>query len=401
MPKRSFVRHDRRLRWGDGWIEPRTATDGTPRWRARWIEVDATGREHKRSATFGSVHDAEQHLHSVTDRMASGRYVPPSDLTVTELIAQWIERGAYGWKPSTVAVHRQKARHQVIPLLGSVKVISLTTGRVQHWIDQLVKQGLAANTIDKAVQCLNGAFLDAVRLSIVPSNPVTGTRRPPTRQPPLTIWSPEEVQRVLASLVNDPLWFAAYRLALATGMRPGELRVLKWSDIDLVAGVVTVRRTMTKDRDGRQIIGTTTKTGRQRAIAIETGVIASLTAWRQEQRQMRVAAERWEDGDFVFTSRYGRILSQNAWMSRLIRIIAETGVPKISLHGLRHSSASLELDMGTHIKVVQERLGHVSAKTTLDTYSHVSTELQRAAAKVMDTRLFGAENTTTSGTNKG
>jgi integrase len=110
----------------------------------------------------------------------------------------------------------------------------------------------------------------------------------------------------------------------------------------------------------------------------------------------RVAAARWQDPDAVFTNEVGRSLHRETWQKFHRALIAELNLPAITLHGLRHTSATLELDSGTHPKVVSERLGHRSIKTTLDLYSHVSLDLQKRAAEALDTRLTMDENATTS-----
>lgn len=387
---------DRRLRRGDGWTEQRTDAKGTVYYLARWRTHDDFGRTTKHAKRCTSLNEAEAHLRTVADEISAGRYVPPSQITVTELIAQWIERGAYSWKPATVAVHRQKSRSQIEPYLGQLRAVEVTTPRVQHWIDALSRKGFAPNTIDKAVQTLNGAFNEALRLGIVTTNPVKGTKRPSIKRVPLITWSEADVAKVIHALQDEPLWDAAFRLALVTGMRPGELRTVKWGDIDLDKRVLVVRRTMTKDSDGRQIVGTSTKTGDQRAVALTPRVVASLRVWRQCQRTMRLASNRWQDADFVFTTRYGKILAQNDWQRRLERVIVDAGVPRITLHQIRHSSASLELAAGTHVKIIADRLGHKDIRTTMNTYSHVSAELQRSAAEALEERLFGDKESTSS-----
>lgn len=390
MPRKG-TGNDRRLKYGDGWIEPRANRAGEPRFLARWEVVAPDGTRERRSKQFLTEADAEAFLRETADAISNGTYVAPEKMTVCELVAAYLERGAYEWKPSTLATYRQRAKAIIEPYLGTVRAVDLKAPRVQHWVDQLVKAKLAANTIDGAVRVLNGTYDDAVRLGIVTVNPVTGTRRPSLRQAPVEVWSADEEKRVLASVGDDPMWEAAYRLALATGVRPGELRVVRWSDLDLEKRVLTVRRSMTKDVDGHQVIGATTKTGRSRAIAFGEKTARALAVWRKEQVRIRLAAERWDDGDLVFSTAFGKLVAQNHWQDRHAKVIADASVKAITLHGMRHTFATRMLERGVHPKIVSEMLGHANIQTTLDLYSHVSPDLQRMAADALDAALDEGE----------
>lgn len=397
MPRKQPTGNDRRLKWGDGWIEARTDRHDRPSFLAHWREEDpATGkRTVRRSRAFPTEDAAEAHLRDVADRQARGAYVPPERMTVAELVAGYLARGAYDWSPATRAAYRQRAAAMVVPYLGKERAVALTAPRVQHWVDTLVRKGLAPNTIDAGVRVLSGAYAEAVRIGVVPSNPVTGTKRPAIRQKPVAVWTEAEAKRVLAAVAAEPMWSAAYRLALTTGLRPGELRAVRWSDLDLDRGILVVSRTMTKDDDGHQVVGDTTKGRRQRAVALAPAAVAALRDWRKAQVAHRLAAENWHDPDLVFATGRGRLLSQRHWQAKHEAIVAAAGVRRIVPHGMRHSYATLELEAGTHPKVVSERLGHTKIQTTLDRYSHVSVDLQRAAAEAMDARLFGPSDTTT------
>jgi integrase len=389
------------LKWGDGWIVCRTTANGEKRFFANWREPQPDGTRKKRAKQFPTQAAAEAHLRDVADRRDRDGYVAPDRLTVADLVAGYLARGAYDWGTATRAAYRQRADVHVLPDLGNGLAVDLTAPRVQHWVDRLVKRGLAPNTIDGAVRVLLGAYKEAVRLGIVPSNPVAGTKRPAIRQAPVAVWTEVEVKRVLDAVAGEPMWNAVYRLALTSGLRPGELRVVRWSDIDLDRGVLVVRRTMTKDEAGHQVVGTTTKGKRPRAIALLPAAVAALRDWRKAQLEARLAAPTWHDPDLVFATSTGRLIAQRHWQDKHDAVVASAGVPRIVPHGMRHTNATLELEAGTHPKVVADRLGHSRVEFTLNRYSHVSIDLQRAAAEALDRRLFGGDDATTSTTDEG
>lgn len=386
---------DSGLRYGEGTIAQRPSGG----FQAQWIEAQPDGRALRRSRTFPTRDQAEDHLRTVYRSIRDGRYVPPSERTVAELVRDWLDRGQRRWKPSTHASYRQRAEQHVIPPLGNLRAETLTTPRVQHWVDGLVRAGYDASTIDGAHRVLGGALREAVQLGIIPQNSAAGARKPPVQLKESTTWTAPEVGRIMALVARDPMLDALYRMMLTTGIRPGEARAIAWRDLDLAAATLQVRRTMTKDLDGRVAIGSTTKTNRSRTVALTSSCVKALNRWRLAQKERRLAAPTWHDLDLVFDRGDGRFLPLTTWQKRQDALCRDAGVSRITLHELRHTSATISLESGQHPLVVSQRLGHRSIQTTLDVYSHVSQDLARAAAEALDNQLFGDrdddENATT------
>jgi integrase len=324
---------------------------------------------------------------------------------VLDLVNQYLERGESRWEPNTDATYCQRTRGCIERQLGSVRVRDLDTARVQHWVDHL--DG-SPRSIAGAVAILSGAFREAVRLRIVEHSPVTGVSLPRIERATHRTWTTGDIARVLAAVATDPMYHALYRLALVSGMRPGELLGLTWDAVDLDRRdqqgdpdpVVRVQRTMTRDRLGRVVPGTDTKTGQHPTIALPESAAAALRAWRTEQKRIRLATTGWEDRGAVFTGRTGKHLAHASWYQRHKAICGAAKVPAITLHELRHTNATVELEAGTHPLIVSNRLGHRKTQTTLDLYSHVSPELHRTATAALEQRIDAAlANTTTSAEN--
>lgn len=383
MAKRAAVDHG--LRYGEGTVTEKP--NGT--YLARWYEPTPDGSRKRASRLFSTLDAAQDHLRSIARQMRDGQYVPNGDVTVRDLVAQWLMRGVGRWKPATLATYRQRADSHVLPHLGELKAERLTTPRVQQWIDLLQRAELEPVTIDGAHRVLSGALREAAQIGLISRNAAVGVRKPPVRQKPIAIWTGDEVRRVLATVAPQPMWHAAYRVALATGMRPGELAVLRWSDVDLEAGTVIVRRTMSKSVDGKQVIGESTKSGRRRDIALASSAVAALKEWRRLQLERRLAAPDWQDLNLVFTTAAGRLVSQRHWQDKLEELIAKADVTRITPHGMRHTAATLMLDRGVPLKIVSEILGHASTAITADLYQHVSTAMQRTAVAELDAVMNG------------
>jgi integrase len=196
-----------------------------------------------------------------------------------------------------------------------------------------------------------------------------------------TTWSPPEVGSFLASLAKDrlsPLW----ELAVNSGMRRGELLGMRWEDVDLAAGTMAVRRARVVA--GYEVIESRTKTDRARVISLDSGMVAILRDWRRSQLEERMQwGPDYQESGFVFTRENGEPLHPDRVSKLFEDHVAKSGLPRIRFHDLRHTWATLALAAGVHPKVVAERLGHASIQITLDTYSHVLPQQDRAAGELV------------------
>lgn len=383
-----MAKAQRSLRRGDGFIETRTTKRGEPRWQARWHDGVKW-----RAKTFRSEDEAEAHLQDIGRSRRAGRYTPESDLTVAEAVSEYIERGKMRWSSNTVATYSLLHKGQIAPHLGKVRLTELTPRRVQHWLDQLAvkvvrhpsgeRRTLSPAVIENARTVLSGACKEAMQLGVIAANPVSGTRAPARKRTGKVTWTPDEIATVLEHVADDVRYHAYYLVALTTAMRPGEIRALKWGDIDFDTGVITCQRTMTRDDTYHHKIGDTTKTGRARPIAVPETTITALRTLRSDQLQRRLRADVWGETDIVFDRGDGQPLAQQTVSNVHQRITAATGVRKIRMHDLRHTAATLMLKNNVHPKIVSDILGHSSIATTLDIYSHVDVSMQRLATEAL------------------
>lgn len=344
-----------KLRHGEGSIEQRG-----DRYRAKWYGMDGS----RRSKTFPSRAEAAAHLLEVSGRKRQRSYRDPSEMTVYQAAEEWLERGARRWSGGTEATYRQRVEKHILPVLGEVKVAALTTHRIQVFADRL---RIAPNTAASVMTALSGVLSECVRLGVIERNPAQGVRLPSARPVARAVWDADAARKVLAWVKGEPRWHALYHLALSTGMRPGELRALQWGDIDFEQATVTVQRTVTKSDGGGYAVRESTKSGRARTVSLPLPCVAALRVWKVQHPQR-----------YIFGTD-DHALKATTWVRWHRKIVAGAGVPDISLHGMRHSAATLLLERGVHPKVVSEILGHTSIRITLDIYSHVDTDMQRAA----------------------
>lgn len=200
--------------------------------------------------------------------------------------------------------------------------------------------------------------------------------------------SPEEADAFLTAVRGDRLE-TLYVLAITTGMRQGELLGLRWRDVDLDRRAIRITGSL-QYIPGRGLIRSQPKTKKSRRQVLLTRLAAeSLRHHRMQQDTQRSrSGERWQELDFVFTSRDGRPLyATNVIKRSLPRILRSAGIRKIRFHDLRHTTATLLLGQGVHPKIVSEMLGHSNVGITLDLYSHATPTMQQVATSALDAIL--------------
>jgi integrase len=199
--------------------------------------------------------------------------------------------------------------------------------------------------------------------------------------------SKEEVQRLLEATRGDRLE-ALYVLAVYTGMRQGELLGLKWRDVDLENGTISVRRTLTKS-GGRLLLGEPKTKKSRRTIRLTEPAVRALREHLDRQMEaMQRLGDFYRDEGLVFASEVGTLINPSNLRKRSFApLLRRAGLPKIRFHDLRHTCATLLLNRNLHPKYVQELLGHANIAITLDTYSHVIPGMGDQAARAMEDAL--------------
>ncbi|MGZ3586701.1 MAG: site-specific integrase [Candidatus Limnocylindrales bacterium] len=208
---------------------------------------------------------------------------------------------------------------------------------------------------------------------------------PPARvKPRLQPLTAEQVRTFLANVKGDR-FEALYVTAIATGMRQGELLGLRWSDVDVDAGTITVRHSLR--RVTRTLAEPKTDSAR-RTLRVGAEVLTALREHRRCQLEERLAVgPGWRDQGFVFTGPKGDPWHARNVLSAFQAAIAQAGLPRQRFHDLRHACATLLIEQGEELGVVSKLLGHSTVSTTLDTYAHLTPAMGQRAAERMDAIL--------------
>lgn len=293
-------------------------------------------------------------------------------------------------KPQTYSNYRTVINKHLISTIGHIVIQKLTPQRVQTLYAQKLHEGLAPRTVGLIHGVLHMALDNAVRWNIVSRNVTDLVDLPHAEKYDAQTLDVEQA-RTLLEVAKDSLIETLLLVAVTTGMRRGELLALRWSDIDFKHKVLYVRHSVGRVAGYGYVEGDPKSKTSRRKIMLPDAVLKSLNAQRERQDQIKQkAGDQWQEHDLVFTNRHGRYMHFDMLMVRFHKLTDAAGLPRIRLHDLRHSAATILLAKGVHPKVVQELLEHSSIRVTMDIYSHVLPSMQKEASQTMDS-LFSEE----------
>lgn len=350
----------------------------------------ATGKRRQKRVTARTKRDVELQVAELIHKAESGGFTDAGKVTIREYFDRWLESAAPTLRPSTSRRYRDVARLHIVCVIGNLKLAKLSAADVQRLYAGWLAAGQSPTSVHHVHAILHRALDQAVRWGLLLRN-VTEAVDPPRRATTeMKTWDTPQVARVLAAAATDDL-DALWRLALLTGMRRGEMLGLRWSDVDLDAGALSVRRTLSRGSTSRLEAGEPKTASGKRRVSLPGSVVESLRRHRVRQLQHRLATEAvYEDRDLVFANETGGAIHPNTLARRFAALVERAGVPTIRFHDLRHTCATLLRAEGVHPKVVQERLGHATIAETLDRYSHVAPDMQRHAADRLDAAIGAA-----------
>lgn len=327
---------------------------------------------------YHTKREAEAARIELLSRLQRGEHVAPRKWTFSEYLTErWLPTRESQLAPSTFESYGGNVRHHIVPGIGSARLQGLSADVLTRFYGELLASGLSARTVRYIHAIVHKALADALSWGFVVRN-VADAASPPSNKaakaPPPRTWSATELRAFLDSTRSGrlhPLW----RVLASTGARRGEALRMRWPDVDL---------------GGRELAIPVTKSGRGRSVALDPDTVDVLREHRKRQLTERLAwGPAYADGGHVFAREDGVPYSPD-YVTRAFReAVASSGVPRIRLHDLRHTWASLALAAGVNPKVVSERLGHATVSFTLDTYSHVMPGLQEDAAARVAALLRG------------
>ncbi|MFF7079780.1 tyrosine-type recombinase/integrase [Streptomyces lavendulae] len=371
---------------------PHLATDSE---HGTWcFAVDVPTPDRRRTTVrrsgFTDQDKAEQALSRFLEGEAVGYNADPSQ-TVAAYLNSWLEAKALVLKPTTMARYRDYVRNDLVPAFGTLKLDQLAHRHISAYVTCQLAAGRGRTTLYRCLATLSSALGDAVRQHRLPHNPASPPvlRRPAA--PERRIWTAKEAVRFLAYCHQaDPEMADLFEFLIGTGTRKGEALGLHWNDVHLTEGVLYVRCTLSAI-DNNHLVLTAPKTRSSRAwVAISPRVATAL----RHRALTRIRTRGDPDDPFtglVFCRPDGRPLGPHLVLDRLHQLSEEAGVPRITVHDLRHLAATITITAGVPLTVVSKTLRHSTLSTTANIYGHLTRQAAREAVDTIDRALTGAE----------
>lgn len=367
----------------------------------RWffvVDLSPPGARHRKQVRrrgFPTAKAARNALDELKANLRAGTWAAPSKQTLGEFLEKWLATVTPRLRPATVYSYRRNLRLHVVDRIGDVPLQALDAGTLNVLYADLLQPGanratggpLAARTVTYIATIVKSALGDAVRWGRLARNPADLADPPRAsahRRPDMVTWTAEEVARFLTlGAAAGDRDVALWRLLVATGCRRGEALGLRWRDVDLDAGTATIRQTVIVVAHVPQFGSPKTAAG-ARTLDLDAGTVTALREHRRRQAAERLQiGAGWRDLDLVFPKVDGSMEDPESASLRFARRVRKADLPRLTLHGLRHTWATLALRAGVHPKVVQERLGHSTIGVTLGVYSHVTAGMGRQAAELV------------------
>lgn len=385
---------------GEGTIYPRK--DGRYEGAAYVLTTDGTRR---RIRVYG--HTREEAAGKLTELMAQHRRGMPAVVnapTVASYLAYWLPNVAKPRvRPLTYRTYEMFVREHIVPALGKKRLDRLTARDIRTFLasrSQVASRSpgrrsrpLSQRTVFHLHAVLRNALADAVREDLIVRNVAQQVQVSPGHQEEVVPLTVEEARTLLRGARADRL-YALYAVALSVGLRRGEALGLRWSDVDLDAGVLQVRQTLQRHSGALHFAPPKTRRSR-RTVPLLPSLAATLREHRERQAEERArAGDAWTDSGLVFTTATGTPIEPNDFSKKFVRMCERAGVRRVRLHDLRHTCASMLLAQGVPPRVVMEVLGHSAIEVTMTIYGHVMVDAQRAALAGMDELLSDDEPST-------
>lgn len=313
-------------------------------------------------------------------QVSAGIYQTNDKITLNQYFKEWIERKAATVKPSTIMTYNSVYRNNIKPTLGRYRVRDIERRQITNLLNKIARSN-RTGAARSVMVVLTSLFSSAANDEIIAKNVSLGIPTPKNEKTPAreTIHREltEEELKIFFSLVKNSIYYNHFRFMLYTGVRVGECCGLQWQDIDWKRQIIHIWRTVTRDKDGKDILGKTTKTkNSRRDIPINQSIMEVLT---NQWNLYRDTHETINLIDLVFPRTRGEIASNryiNSVIGAIIQKANKNGeeIARFSVHAFRDTFASRAIRAGMPPNTLKEILGHASLAMTMDLYAHVSKE---------------------------
>lgn len=354
----------------------------------------ATGKRKRKWHSFeGTKRAAQIECSRLITAMTGGTYQEPNKITLGDFLSRWVEHIQSQVSPKSHERYAGLINQNIKPALGAVLLAKLKPAQISEAYTKALAGGrrddkaggLSPRTVGHMHRVLKQALGQAIRWELITRNPADAVDPPKIDWKPMQTYDLPQTADLLEAVRGTPIFVPAL-LAVLCGLRRGEICALRWRNVDLAAGQLSVVESLEQTKAGLRF--KSPKSGKGRTVALSETVIEELRAHRAKRAQelLRLGVGLSDD-DLVIAHADGSIVQPIYVSQQWARLIAKTPLARLRFHDLRHAHATHLLANGVHPKVASERLGHSKVGITLDLYSHVIPGMQEDAVATVDAAL--------------
>lgn len=345
---------------------------------------------------YGGKKEAVLRENELKIQLKNNTYVKKNAMTMQELIDEWLKS-----KKSNIGIktYQEYERYckNISHCIGHIKVKDLNVKILEDFYNELKtckgkgknKNGYSEKTVKHHYTLVSEILNTAVKWGSLHTNINQNVTPIKVHKKEIQCYSPEDVEKLIEALQNEPIKYQAIvMLALDSGCRRGELTGLTWNDIDFKKSTININK-VTQYVTGYGIFEKTTKSDTSnRVVYITPTTIQVLKKYKAEQDKQRLLlGNKWQNSNRVFTTDYGGDMHPDTPSKILEKLIKKYDLKRITFHGLRHTSISLQITSGIQSQIISKRAGHSSVSVTHNIYSHFFDNGFKEVADKMDSFL--------------
>ena len=360
-----------------------------------------TGKRRQHWSTIrGTKKEADKKLSELLHQIDIGNFVKPTKITFGEYLKQWLTDYVHtNVRAATAEGYRIIIERHVIPSLGMIILSQLSSSHIQRYYAGAIadgrrdkKGGLSARTVMHHHRLIREVLSHAMKRGLLARNVADAVDPPRPVPKEMKALDTEGVQQLLLG-AKGTKYFPLIHLAIFSGMRRSELLGLRWKDMDLIKGTVSISQVL-HCLPGGLIVFEQPKTAKsKRLVSLSSDAVLALRAHQEtEEANLALADSSLEKDRLVFSQIDGSPFLPNTVTHAFGKISKRVGFDGIHFHSLRHTHASIMLQQGVSPKTVADRLGHSTVTITLDTYSHVTPGIKEEAANLFEDALRNTES---------
>lgn len=336
--------------------------------------------------------EANKKLAEFIKEIDEGNYLEPSKITLSSFVnTDWLDIYAKNnLNPSTLATYQFQLKNHILPVFGKNKLQDINKSAINRFLNDLSNKSLKPASIDYIRRVFMNVMKAALDSGYIKINPVKGTIKPKITKKKLEVYTPDEIQIIFNHLDEEPKhWQYFIKLALATGMRKGELLALQWKDIDFKENTIHIQYSLQNTKEHGYKIKEPKTESSKRIIKVDPYILKEIKN-QLESNRFKSWTNEGETYNLVFNID-GKPLypsSPRKWWDRFLKRIS---MRSLTIHDLRHTHATFLIENGVHPKVIADRLGHASITTTMNLYGHQIQKADEEAANLFG-KIFSASH---------